>query len=225
MLIIVDKRIPKEAKERLAKMGDLCLFATEKIVYEAISGHPDIFIFQKDNAVILAPETPKYVIKKLQQYRVDITFGKSHLSEKHPQTTPYNVAYGDGLFIGNKKTCDETILSLSSDEAWLQSPQSYARCNTIVLDKNHIITSEVTVANSMANSLFINPKEIILASYPNGFFGGCVGLYKNKLYLIGSLKHHSQQSEILQYCNKLNIEIMELYDGDFFDGGGIFFFD
>jgi len=225
MLIIADKRIPEQAKERLAKTGDLCLFTTENIVYEEISGHPDIFIFQKGNSVILAPGTPKYVIEKLQQYGIDITFGSSHLTENHPQTTPYNVAYGDGLFIGNAKTTDKAILNLSQDYNWLQSPQSYARCNTIVLDKNHIITSEVTVANSMENSLFINPKEIKLTNYPHGFFGGCVGLYENKLYLIGSLRHHSQQIDILQYCNKLNIEIVELYDGSFFDGGGIFFFE
>jgi len=225
MLIIADKRIPEQAKERLAKMGDLCLFATENIVYDAISGHPDIFIFQKENSVILAPQTPKYVIEKFQQYRIDITFGSSHLNESHPYTTPYNIAYGDGLFIGNRKTCDETILSLSSDETWFQSPQSYARCNTIILDKLHVLTSEVTVASGAIDSLFVNPKEIKLADYPHGFFGGCVGLYKNSLYLIGSLRYHSQHTDILQYCNKLNIEIVELYDGALFDGGGVFFFE
>ncbi len=225
MLIIADKRIPEQAKERLAKMGDLCLFATEKIVYDAISGHPDIFIFQKDNRVVLAPETPKYVLEKLQQYGIDITFGNINLGSKYPQTTTYNVAYGDGIFVGNIETTDKAILDLSQNGRWLQSPQSYARCNTIVLDKNHIITSEITVANSVVNSLFINPKEIKLVGFDNGFFGGCVGLYKRKLYLLGSMEHHSQHKEILQYCNKLNIEIVELYDGAFFDGGGIFFFD
>ena len=225
MLIIVDKRIPKEVKEKLSEMGDLCLFATENIVYEAISGHPDIFIFQKEDAVVLAPEIPKYVIEKLQKHNINITIGSKKLSSKYPYTASYNVAYGKGVFIGNTKTTDKAILDLSKNGTWLQSPQSYARCNTIVLDKNNIITSEVTVANSMENSLFINPKEIKLAGFNNGFFGGCVGLYKNRLYLIGSLKHHSQQSDILQYCNKLNIEIVELYDGAFFDGGGIFFFD
>jgi len=224
MLIIADKRIPEEAKAKLFAMGDLCLFSSNDIVYEAISGHPDIFIFQKENSVILAPETPKYVTEKLQQYGVDITFGGSHLTENHPQTTPYNVAYGDDLFIGNTKTTDKAILNLSQDYSWLQSPQSYARCNTIVLDKYHIITSEVTVANIMEDSLLINPKEIKLANYPHGFFGGCVGLNENKLYLLGSLKYHYQQAEILQYCNKLNIAIVELYEGPFFDGGGIFFF-
>ncbi|RLD45841.1 MAG: hypothetical protein DRI86_04930 [Bacteroidetes bacterium] len=225
MLIIADKRIPKEAKDRLSEIGDLCLFSTENIVYEAISGHPDIFIFQKGNSVILAPETPKYIIDKLQQYKIDITFGSSNVGEKHPQTTPYNIAYGDGVFVGNSKTTDNAIMNLSSKETWFQSPQSYARCNTIVLDKSHIITSEHTVASSIEDSLFINPKEVILAGYPHGFFGGCVGFYKNKLYLLGRLKYHSQHKEILQYCNKLNIEIVELYDGVFFDGGGVFFFD
>jgi hypothetical protein len=223
MLIIADKRIPKEVKEKLAPMGDLCLLRTENIVYEAISCHPDIYIFQKNNSVIIAPQTPQNVISKLIEHNINYSFGKSILENKYPHTAAYNVAYGDGLFIGNKKTVDSKILELSKDNTWIQSSQSYARCNTLILNKNAIITSEITVHKKISSSLFINPSEIKLQGFAHGFFGGCAGIIDNKLIIIGSLNYHSQKNEIEEYCKAANFEIVELYDGPLIDGGGIFF--
>ena len=223
MLIIADKRIPEKAKEKLALMGDLCLFQSSNIVYETISYHPDIFIFQKENNLIIAPQTPEYILKKLKEHNIKFDFGESDLGNKYPLTAAYNIAYGDGLFIGNKKTTDSKIIELSKDNIWIQSPQSYARCNTIILDKNYIITSEITVHKEVSESLYVDAKQVKLDGFAHGFFGGCAGVIENKLVLIGSLKYHSQKKEIEQYCNKANFEIIELYDGPLIDGGGILF--
>lgn len=223
MLIIIDKKIPIQAKENLKKYGELLELQTEGIVYPSISGHPDIFLFQYENKLVVSPQFPNEIREILNENGIYFHHGKSDLEYKYPKTAFYNVAAADGVFIGNSSTTDAKILELSKGKIWIESPQAYSRCNNIILDNQHILTSEITVHNCHIDSLFIEPKQIVLEGFSNGFFGGCASLYDKKLFLIGSLSFHPQGDEIKKYCAKLNIEIVELYDGPFFDGGGIFF--
>lgn len=223
MLILIDKKIPDLAKENLRKWGEILELQSEGLVYDAISGHPDIFLFQYNNHLIISPQCPKYCIKFLENHAIKYHLGTSVLGLQYPQTAAYNVAAADGLFIGNSTTTDKNIIEISKEKLWIESPQAYSRCNTLILDKEHLITSEITVHNSHIDSLLINSKPILLEGFSNGFFGGCAGFYEHKLFLIGALSYHPQGDEIKRYCNKLNFEIIELYPGPFFDGGGVFF--
>ncbi len=223
MLIIVDDKIPEKAKDKLAEFGKIFTLQTQDIVYPAISGHPDIFIFQYDNKLIIASQSPQELIDILHFEKIDFQFGEKDLGVKYPFTTPYNISYREGVFIGNKKNSDSTIIALSQGKKWIESPQAYARCNSIILDSNNILTSEISVKNAFPNSLYINPKGIILQGFEYGFFGGCTGIYNHKLFILGSLKYHPQENEIKKYCKKADFEIIELYDGPLIDGGGIIF--
>jgi len=59
MLIVIDKRIPLEAKKRLSFYGNVVEFATQNITYSSISDHPDIFLCQTPKSLICAPNLPK----------------------------------------------------------------------------------------------------------------------------------------------------------------------
>ncbi len=223
MLIIIDKKIPQQAKQNLQQWGNLLELDSNGIVYPAISGHPDIFLFQYDNKLIVSPYFATKWSLKLKENNISFEIGNTKLGNKYPKTTAYNVAANCGLFIGNYKSSDNKITELAKKHTWIESPQAYSRCNSLILNNNTVITSEVTVDNSHVNSLLINPKEIVLENFDYGFFGGCVGINDNKLFIIGSLKYHSQGEKIKNFCRNIDIEIVELYDGPFFDGGGIFF--
>jgi hypothetical protein len=73
------------------------------------------------------------------------------------------------------------------------------------------------------NCLYISPKEILLPGHLHGFIGGCMGVYKNTVFLTGNLKHHPEGKKLDSFLQERNYNIINLYDGKFFDGGGIFF--
>ena len=225
MLIIIDKRIPKEAKEKLSSIGEIFELETNGIVYSAISGHPDIFIFKFENNLIIAPECPKKLIEKLIELRINFKIGDKKLGIKHPETTPYNVSYNDGLFIGDRNLCDKNILKLSEGRKWIQTKQAYARCNNIILNNNSVISNDKSISTNIDKSLIVNPKEILLKGFEYGFIGGCMGIYNNNIYILGSLIYHSQGEAIRSFCESNSYSIIELYDGNLFDGGGIFFIE
>ncbi len=223
MLIIIDKRIPQEAKNNLSKHGEIFELETSDIVYDSISGHPDIFIFQHNNKLILAPQSPQNLIDKLIEKGINFQMGINNLDKKYPKTSFYNVANTTDLFIGNNKTCDKSITDIAKGKLWIQTKQSYSRCNNIILTSSSIITNDNKVDNKVETSLYINPEGIVLPGFDYGFIGGCAGIIDNKVFLIGSLKHHSQGEIITEYIKASNHQIVELYDGPLYDGGGIIF--
>ena len=69
MLIFVDEKIPPKACEKLAEYGEVIKFKTNEIVYEAISGHPDIFFSQMENQLVVAPNLPPFYFQKLKEHQ------------------------------------------------------------------------------------------------------------------------------------------------------------
>jgi hypothetical protein len=51
MLIIADARLPERVLKNLERYGEVLPFASQGIVYDSISGHPDIFLCQTPNAL------------------------------------------------------------------------------------------------------------------------------------------------------------------------------
>ena len=70
MWIIVDKRIWDAAKLKLSQYGALIELDSHEIVYTTIRGHPDIFMCQVNDELILAPNAPKELINRFEKEKI-----------------------------------------------------------------------------------------------------------------------------------------------------------
>ncbi len=223
--IIADSRMPEEAKKNLKKLGNVLFLNPTEITYNSISSHPDIFFFQKDDALIYAPNAPKRIIKELKKRKIKLIEGKKEVGKKYPETVPYNAVGIGNLLIHNLKHTDEMILS--SYENHINVNQGYTRCNLIALNENAFITSDVAVGTRLATSvhysvLYIDPKQIKLEGQKNGFFPGCCGVWRNNLIVCGSTKNLKEKTELDKFLKDNNFNLIELYDGELIDVGSIF---
>jgi hypothetical protein len=227
MWIIVDKSIPKPAKEELSAFGSLLELESRNIVYDAISGHPDIFLFQTGNKLIIAPNTPEKFVKKLKDCPIDFSYGNLSLGMKYPDTAKYNAVVTDNFLIHNSKVTDPSVTKSCKERKYIHTNQAYTRCNLIALGENHFITSDKGIESTLsaypANVLYVAPDGIELQGFSNGFFGGCCGVFDKKLFIIGSLKYFSAKDNVNGFVKNADHTIIELYDGPLVDGGGIFF--
>ena len=241
--IIADSKMPEEAKKNLKKIGNVLFINPTSITYDSISSHPDIFFFQKDDALIYAPNAPKRIIKELKKRKIKLIEGKKEVGKKYPETVPYNAVGIGNLLIHNLKHTDETILS--SYENHINVNQGYTRCNLLALNENAFITSDVGIFNAVNSQqttdnslypheslvetygrtsvLYIDPKQIKLEGQKNGFFPGCCGVWKNNLIVCGSTKNLKEKAELDKFLKDNNFNLIELYDGDLIDVGSIFF--
>lgn len=230
MYIIIDYRIPNEAKKKLVEYGQVIEFKTEGITYEAISSHPDIFCCQTSENLIVAPNTPSYIIDFFQTKKIDYTIGKKEVGNKYPQSSHYNAVVTDRFLIHNLKQTDEKIKESCSFKNILSVNQGYTRCNLISLGKNNFITSDKGIYNLLQTQhdikiKYVNPEKILLPDVNNGFFGGCSGISRDKLFIIGNLEYLADGLSIKEFATSFGIKIIELYDGPLYDGGSILFID
>lgn len=242
-IIIADSRMPEDAKKNLKKLGNVLFINPTSVTYNSISSHPDIFFFQKDDALIYAPNAPKRIIKELKKRKIKLIEGKKEVGKKYPETVPYNAVGIGNLLIHKLKHTDETILS--SYENHINVNQGYTRCNLLALNENAFITSDVGIFNAVNSQqttdnslypreslvetygrtsvLYIDPKQIKLEGQKNGFFPGCCGVWKNNLIVCGSTKNLKEKAELDKFLKDNNFNLIELYDGDLIDVGSIFF--
>ncbi len=241
--IIADSRMPEDTKKNLKKLGNVLFINPTSVTYNSISSHPDIFFFQKDDALIYAPNAPKRIIKELKKRKIKLIEGKKEVGKKYPETVPYNAVGIGNLLIHNLKHTDETILS--SYENHINVNQGYTRCNLLALNENAFITSDVGIFNAVNSQqttdnslyphesyvetygrtsvLYIDPKQIKLEGQKNGFFPGCCGVWKNNLIVCGSTKNLKEKAELDKFLKDNNFNLIELYDGDLVDVGSVFF--
>lgn len=230
MYIVIDSKIPSLAKENLSQYGQLIEFEAHSFTYDSISSHPDIFCCQTPDNIILAPNTPIEIIHKFQNNHLHFIFGNQAVGLQYPQTSLYNAVVTNNFLIHNTKNTDEIILDHCSAKEIISVNQGYTRCNLVNLNNFCFITSDKGVYKQLQSHdnmtvLYVNPEKIRLPGQKNGFFGGCCGVHGQQLFIIGHLDKIEEGSAIKIFAEKAGIQITELYDGELYDGGSIFFID
>lgn len=226
-IAIIDARSPKQAIERLSQEFEICLFNTNNITYDALSGHPDVFIHQIDNTFILAPNIPQEYIDVFNQNNIPFSFGTTLVGKTIESSTQYNCLANSHYIFHKKNSTDSSIIKHAEHKKFISLPQAYTRCNMIGITDTAFITSDKGIEKKLQDHSFdycyVDPSNILLPPYSHGCFGGCCGIFKNKIYIIGSLQHLENKKEITHFIQKQGLEVVELYDGQLYDGGGIFF--
>ncbi|MDP4266159.1 MAG: hypothetical protein Q8880_01835 [Bacteroidota bacterium] len=226
MLIFIDKKIPEQAKDKLAKYGEIVELASKDITYNAISGHPDIFLSKtSENIFIVAPNAPEIIFQKFSEYNKEYVKGIDKVGKEYPFTALYNAVFTDSLFIHNFKISDFSLINAGKNKEHISIRQGYCRCNLISLHDKAFITSDPGIYKELKGRefhvLLVKTEGILLEDFRYGFFGGTCGIIDDKLLIIGSLKYYKDGDEVKNFVKKMGLNIVELYDGLLFDGGGI----
>jgi hypothetical protein len=227
MLILLDRKMPEEAKEKLAAYGEIVEFATDGITYEAISGHPDIFFCPTPDGLIVAPNLPEEYFRILDQNSIPCIKGSLPVGKEYPETARYNSLVTGKFIIQNPTSSDPVIHDLNLNLEIIPVQQGYVRCNLITLPNETYITSDRGIEKSIKQCRldvqYIEPTCIKLDGFEHGFFGGAIGLFENKLFICGSLNYFKEKAIIESFVKRSGVSIIELYDGEPVDVGTILF--
>lgn len=227
MYAIIDKRTSSAVKKNLEKYtSDIFEFSSDEITYNAISGHPDIFIFQDANKLILAPNTPKELINFLDKKTVNYSFGKNPVGKNLDNSVLYNCLSTQKYFFCKKGKPDISIQKWCSSKQLVNIPQPYARCSMFGI-KNKIITSDNGIVKILEKSrmehFYFDPTEITIKDHKYGFIGGTMGVTDNKVFFLGNILKHKDGKALDKYLSALGKEVVCLGNDYLYDGGGIFF--
>lgn len=227
MYAIIDKRTPTEVKKNLEKhTDDIFEFSSEGITYNSISGHPDIFLFQDVDKLIIAPNTPSDLINFLDTKKINYSFGLKPVGKSLDDSVLYNCLVTNDYFFCKHGKSDILIQESCSEKTLINIPQSFARCSMFNIE-NNIITSDRGIVKVLEKNnidyCYTNPSQIAIKEYKNGFIGGTMGLSNNKVFFLGNLLKHSDGMALHKFITDLKKEVVCLGSDYLYDGGGIFF--
>lgn len=227
MYAIIDKRTPSKVKKNLEKYtDDIFEFSSDEITYNSISGHPDIFMFQDANKLIMAPNTPKELINFLDKKAVNYSFGTNPVGKNLDNSVLYNCLSTKKYFFCKKGKPDISIQKWCSLKQLVNIPQSYARCSMFALE-NKIITSDNGIVKVLEKSqmacFYFEPSEITIKDHKNGFIGGTMGATDNNVFFLGNILKHKDGKALDKYISTLGKEAICLGNDYLYDGGGLFF--
>ena len=226
MIAIVNSSVPKEALSNLEKIAELIQVSSSGITYDAISGHPDVFICNSpEGQLIHASNIPDNLLKKLNSSDLNLMRGKLDIGPKYPQSAHYNAVITEKHLIHNLDYTDPQIISKHLTKKHIHVNQAYTRCNVLPLNNESFVTSDhgihKVLQENKLNSMYVPPKGILLPGFDYGFIGGTAGVFNNTVYLIGRLKFYPAGNKLKSFLRDMNYDIIELYDGPLFDGGSI----
>ena len=226
-LAIVDYRLPKEAIAILQHFAEVLPFNAQGMTFDAVHGHPDIFMSQLDNQLIIALNTPQYIVEALTHKNISFRFGVKSVGSEVENSTLYNCVSTTDYLIHKEGFTDLEILNAAKDKTFINLPQPFTRCSLFVFGDTHFITSDRGIYNVLINKgldvLFISPQELSLPPYKNGFIGGCLGVFEDKIFFSGSTDYLTDGASLKAYIEKNGFQLVELFNGVPLDVGGLFF--
>jgi len=198
-------------------------------VMDAISSHPDIFYFHfGGNKMVVAPNADVNTRDILKKIGFEIYVGKSILKRNYPYDVAYNIARLGDYVVHNFRCTDEVALTLIEGEKLkkINVLQGYTKCSILIVDKNAIITSDRGIAKFLLQHdfdvLLIKEGYIELTGLNYGFIGGCGGFVLKNLFLFnGDITKHPNYSDIKNFFNKYNKEIIYINNKPLKDIGSI----
>lgn len=203
---------------------------TQNRVYPTLSGHPDIFFTSLGREWVVAPGLPEEYFNLLEMNGIRYVRGEGNPGAVYPETCAYNAVLTEKELFHYPQYTESTILERADGRKIYPVKQGYTRCNLLMLGEEFALTSDrgiekVLLKETGIETLFVEPEGILLPGQKYGFIGGAGGVWQGKLFLMGSLECLEQGREIREFVKRAGLEIVELYPGPLFDGGGLFFFE
>ncbi|MCP5007902.1 MAG: hypothetical protein GY941_28800, partial [Planctomycetes bacterium] len=196
MFAIIDSRSSMKAIDSLREhVEDVLVFQTSGITDNSISGHPDIFIYQDKNLLVLAPNAPKELFEFLDNHFINYLRGEMVVGGGVHNNVHYNCLGTSDFLFHKAGYTDPTILKINKDREFVHLPQAYTRCSLIHLCENYYITSDRGIEKVLLQKglccFYFNPEEIIIRDHKNGLVGGTVGIWEKMIFFNGNIEFHA----------------------------------
>lgn len=171
-----------------------------------------------------------YMCKLGAEPSAEIFFGeREYIGIKYPQCAAYNgVVMGD-IFIHKLTATAKDLMEIVRGRGYrlIDVPQGYTKCNMVVVDALHCITSDYGLAKALSSEasqikvLMVEKGQVELEGYPYGFLGGASGRVDGEIVFNGDLSRHSDFVRIKEFINSCGLGVKYFKDYPLRDIGSI----
>ena len=233
MLAITNHTFPKEAEERLLRLGHRTLrLPPHPSLPQPVASHPDMLLFFSSDAIFCTKSYYEIATPELNEislvYGAPVRFVEKEYGSEYPRDVLLNaLALEENLFC-NTKTIANELLELGLEPCHVN--QGYTKCSSLPLGDHALITSDASIAKCAKEHgidvLQIQEGHISLPGYDYGFIGGCASFAPrgglNTVFFCGDLSVHPDAQKIEYFCDSHKFNVMNLCKNCLCDIGTIF---
>ena len=197
-----------------------------------VASHPDMLLWICGRLVVtyedyipLARDTFNF----LESLGYTVIADSKSPAPQYPRDVALNCALVGNKIIANEKHMSNKIKEISKSIG-LQTvsvKQGYAKCSTVTVSDNAIITSDPSIAKASINVgidvLKIRPDYVALDGYNTGFLGGASGSTETEVLFCGNLDIHPDAPLIKDFCIAHGKRAVSLGSNPLYDYGTVFF--
>lgn len=182
-------------------------------VQKDLAFHPDLQICHLgENNFVVSLENYDYYKELLPN--ANLIKGDRKLYFKYPNDCYYNSVFLGENLICNKKCTDNNILDYAKVKKYriIDVNQGYTKCSVLPLNKSSVLTSDLGIKETLEqfdfDVFYIDPTQIYLAGYNNGFIGGCgFMMSENELFIAGNISKAKEFNNLIEFLRKLKINL------------------
>ena len=226
---IVDCRIPSELERQLLNYADRMLrLAPHPSLPKPVASHPDMLMWlHKDKVITFADYAPlaKEALDALSTMGYTVLLDPTPPKDKYPLDVPMNCATVGNKLVANTRFASPLILGEGLEA--VRTNQGYAKCATVTVSDNAIISADPSVCQAAEKSgihvLGIQQGHVRLDGYDTGFIGGCTGVTETEVLFTGNLTAHPDGQRISDFCAAHGKKAVSLTPSPLYDYGTVFF--
>ena len=231
---IVNCKFPDEAVKLLNDYGfDTVSMPEAEYLAEPMSTHPDMLIFIGFGSIVCHEyyyKCNKSLIDSIaHNSSLELIVSCDEISSSYPLDARFNACVVGNSLLCNTKNVSKHILGAATKHGAniIHVNQGYAKCSTLVVDDESIITSDIGIHNavqgSSINSLLISVGNVALDPYEYGFIGGASGTSHDTIYFCGNLDLHPDYKKIISFISERGKKCVFLPFKKLTDMGSILF--
>lgn len=191
-MIYVSENAGAALKEYLSTLDEVHIVHATELVYPQIASHADIYMCRLGDRIIHAQD--------------------SEIGYSYPADITFNAACTGRYFIHNTRYTSKRLLDTARSMGMdiIHVNQGYTKCNTAVIDKTSIITSDQGICNAASPKLevlLISPGHILLKGFDYGFIGGTCGRIGNEIIFNGDITAHPDYDSIQAFIKSRGLDI------------------
>lgn len=147
-----------------------------------VSCHTDMLIHHLGENQIIVVDKETHLSSELRKHGFHTIQSNKCISRKYPHDVIVNAARVGNYLIANISALDPVIQHYCKEKDIVMIPvkQGYAKCSTVVVNANSIITEDPSIASAAAfyglEVLKISSGFVKLDGYSYGFLGGACGM-------------------------------------------------
>lgn len=192
-----------------------------------VAGHADLSVYDCGGGLVIASEALSRGLSDAFP-GLQVRSAQKEQGSAYPEDISLNACrIGDRVFCFRDATEPEILEHIRRDKLSLVPvKQGYARCSVCILDEQHLITADPSIAAAAEKCgmdvLRIQPGGIELPGYEYGFIGGaCFKSDRHTICFTGHLNGHKDESRIYDYIKHCGYRVDLLTDLPCTDVGSI----